>query len=452
MNRATPRLQRRLGVADFTLITIGAVIGSGIFRNPAVAAHRAHVPALIIACWIVGGMMALVGAFVFAELAARRPLDGGLYGYLRDAYGPLAGFLLGWMSLLIVSTGSTAASAVLFAAYLLPLVHAHADARIVAVCAIGAVTLINTLGLRQGSTWQNALVALKVLGIAGIIVAGFIAHPLPQQPAPPIAFASPFAWLGAAGVAMLPVLFSYMGFQSATYMMSETRDPSRTIPLGQIFGVGTVTAIYLLVNVASLRALGAAGLGATATPAADVMSAAFGNPGRLVASAVVAASTLGYMSNSVLCAPRLYFQMAADGLFFRQFAQIGSKTHVPAFAIALHGSIAAIIAASGTYGQIINWVTLPEWLFIMLVAAAVFVYRKRDAQLSRPAFTVPFHPWSTSLFITAVIGVTLAVVTTSPMDSAYAAAVFLAGIIFFFAWKALRRPAATPLYARPGRR
>jgi APA family basic amino acid/polyamine antiporter len=445
MNRVTakifvvPQLQRRLGVVDFTLITIGAIIGSGIFRNPAVVAQRAHVPALIMGCWIAGGVMALIGAFVFAELAARRPIGGGFYAYLRDAYSPAVAFLLGWMSLLIIYTGSTAASAVLFSEYLLPLLHVNADSRLVALSAIACVTMINVLGVRQGSTWLNILVALKVFGIAGIIVAGLMAHPIAPHAPAAVTLSSPLAWLTAAGIAMLPALFSYMGFQSATYVIGETRDPGTTVPRGQIFGVGTVVAIYLLVNVASLRALGASGLAATTTPAADVMAAAFGHTGRLIVSAVIAISTLGYMSGAILCGPRLYFQMAADGVFFKHIAWISPRTHVPVVAIAVHGSIAAIIAVSGTYGQIVNWVTLPEWLFIMLVAASVFIYRKRDAQLPRPAFVVPFHPWSTLLLIVAIITVAIAVVATSPMDSLFGGIVLVTGLVFFYVWKALRR-------------
>ncbi|MBV8198082.1 MAG: amino acid permease, partial [Candidatus Eremiobacteraeota bacterium] len=286
-------------------------------------------------------------------------------------------------------------------------------------------------------TWQNILVTLKVFGIAAIVVAGFIAYPLePSLASAPTQPTNGLGWLVAAGVAMLPVLYSYMGFQNATYVMGETLEPRTTVPRGQIFGVGAVVAIYLLVNVASLRTLGAANLGATATPAADVMGAAFGSTGRLVVSAVIAVSTLGYMSTAMLCAPRLYFQMAADGLFFKQIALISRKTHVPTVAIATHGAIAAIIAASGTYGQIVNWVTLPEWLMIVLVAAAIFVYRKRDAHLPRPAFMVPFHPWSTLTLIAAVIGVAVAVVTSAPMDSLYGALVLVSGVIFFYAWRA----------------
>jgi len=439
-------LQRRLGVADFTLITIGAVIGSGIFRNPAVVAQRAHTPGLIFACWIAGGAMALLGAFVFAELAARRPLDGGFYGYLRDAYGSLVGFLLGWISLLIVTTGSTAAAAILFSEYLVPLLRVHADGRLVAVGAIAGVTIINVLGVRQGGTWQNILCALKIFGIAAIVVAGLLTHPLASHGPPPAITTSSLAWLGTAGLAILPTLYSYQGFHCATYVTGEVRSPGRSVPLGLIYGVGAVVAIYLLVNFAALRVLGAGGLAATTTPAADVMAAAFGPSGRIIVSAVVAISTLGYMSGAILWAPRLYFQMASDGLFFKQVAWISPRTHTPAFAIALHGAIAAIIALSGTYGQIVNWVTLPNWLFIGLVALSIFIYRKRDAHLPRPAFTVPFHPWSTLILIAAILGIAASALINAPMDSLIGAVVLALGISFFYAWKALAK-GRTPLAA-----
>src|SRR5215469_11584797 len=167
-------LQRRLGVLDLTLITIGAVIGSGIFRTPALVARSAHTTPLILLCWVIGGIMAMIGAFVFAELAARRPVDGGMYAYLRDAYHPLVGFLLPWSSLTFVYTGSTAAASVLFAGYLIPLFGWHIEPRIVAVLAIALVTFINVLGVRQGGTWQNILVALKVFGLAAIILTGIL--------------------------------------------------------------------------------------------------------------------------------------------------------------------------------------------------------------------------------------------------------------------------------------
>lgn len=432
------QLLRRLGVVDLTLITIGAVIGSGIFRNPAVVARDARTPGLIVGAWIAGGIMAMIGAFVFAELSARRPQGGGFYAYLRDAYNPLIAFLLGWTILTIAYTGSTAASAVLFSGYVMPLLGLHGDPRLVAVVAIAVVTFINVLGVRQGSTWQNILVALKVFGIAGVIVAGLIvAHPIAAA-APALApFKSNLDALVAFGVAMLPVLFAYNGFQNATYMTGEARNPGLTIARGQLIGVSAVVAIYVLVNIACLRILGPDALAATKTPAADVMTAGFGPAGGAIVAIAIAVSTLGFMSGGVLLAPRLYFQMAADGLFFKQIAWISPRTHVPVIAIVLHGAISCIIAASGTFEQIVNWVTLPDWLFVGLGAIAIFIFRKRDRGKERPAVMVPGHPWSTLLLLVAIVGVSVAVLMSKPTDSLYGAIVIVTGIIFYFVWKAL---------------
>ncbi len=445
MEQAQPaQLLRRLGVLDLTLITIGAVIGSGIFRTPAIVAQRAHYTWLILLCWCIGGVMAIIGAFVFAELAARRPISGGYYAHLRDAYNPLVAFLLGWGALTMTYVGSTAAASVLFAGYLIPLTGLHLDARIVAVVAIAAVTVINVLGVRQGSTWQNILVALKVFGIAAVIVGGLIvAHPLATNAPPLQSFSSPLAVIAAAGLAMLPVLFSYNNFQSATFMSAEAVDPGVTIPRGQIFGMLSVLAIYVLATLAYLHVLGPEVLAKTPTPAADVMRVAFGTPGSVAVAAAIATSTLGFMSTAVLLAPRVYFQMAADGTFFKQIAWISPKTRVPVVAIVVHGSISAIIAASGTYEQIINWISLWPWLFIGLSAVAIFIYRKRDAGKPAPGFTVPMHPWSTIVLIAAIAAVAVAVVVQDPLDSLYGTIVVASGIIFYYAWKRMHGKATS---------
>ena len=435
-------MQRRLGVTDFTLITIGCVIGSGIFRTPAVVAQRVHSPLLITLCWVAGGVLAIIGAFVFAELAARRPLDGGLYAYLREAYHPGVGFVFVWMVFWVMYSGGTAASAALFAGYLGPALGVSADPRLIAATALAAVTVINVLGLRQGAGWQNVLVVLKLGAIGALIVAGFTAHPLAATPPAPDAFANPLQFAGVIGVAMLPALFAYNGFQSATYISVEVRDPARTIPRGMLFGVGTVIAVYLLVSTGCLRVLGTAGLAASKTPAADVMQAAFGAIGSHAIALALALSTLGYMSTAVLVAPRVYFQLAEDRMLFRQVAWVHPRTRVPVVAIIMHGAIATALAASGTFEQIVNWVTLPDWGFIALAAVAVFVFRKRDAGAPAPPVCVPFHPWSTLLLIAAVLAVIGAEVTMYPRDSLYATIVLIVGVVVYFAF-ARRRTAQT---------
>ena len=436
----TPALKRSLGLTDFALITIGSIIGSGIFRNPAVVAQRAHLPVLVMLAWIAGGVLAIIGAFIFAELAARRPQDGGFYAYLRDAFGPGVGFVFVWMDFWLVFTGSTAASAVLFADYVAPAFGIGLDTRFLAVVTLLAVTLINTLGVRQGAAWQNLLVILKLGAIGALIVAGFTANPAAQHAALP-AFGSSMQLLGAFGVALLPVLFAYIGFQTATYVSGEVRDPARTISRALPIGVGIVIAIYLLVSAGCLRVLGVAGLAASTTPAADVMSAALGPVGSRIITVAIALSTLGYMSTAILLAPRVYFQLAKDHMLPRGVAWIHPRTRVPVVAIAMHGLMAAVIAASGTFAQIINWVTLPVWCFIALAAVAVFVLRRRDAGRPRPLGCVPGHHWSTLVLIGAVAGVVVSELALSPLDSVYGALVAAAGTAVYLAVRRKTKPA-----------
>jgi APA family basic amino acid/polyamine antiporter len=428
-------LLRRLNAFDLTLITIGAVIGSGIFRTPAIVAQRAHVPLLILTCWILGGAIALIGAFVFAELASRCPQSGGLYAYLRDAYHPVVAFVFGWTLLLIGDTGGTAAAAVLFAQYLQPLTGWSAPAGAVAVATLAALTFINCLGVRQGGTWQNLLVILKVAAIGGLILAGLFAHPAAALAAPAHAISVPPNAVAAFGVAMLPVLFAYNGFQGATFVTGETKDPERTIPRGLVLGVAAVASIYVLVNAGCLHVLGPAGLAATKTPASDVMQAAIGSAGARFIAAAIALSTLGFMSTRMLVAPRVYFQMAADGTFFKQIAWIHPVTRVPVVAIALEGTIAALIALSGSYERILNWVVAPEWAFIVLAGVAVFIFRRREAAEPMPRTRVPGHPYTTALFVGVLVAIFATELAIYPLDTLYGIVVMLAGLVVYFAWK-----------------
>jgi APA family basic amino acid/polyamine antiporter len=425
-------------VVDLTLITVGAVIGSGIFRTPAIVAQRIHSPALVTACWIAGGALALIGAFIFAELAARRPLDGGMYAYLRDAYHPSVSFVFAWSSFWIAYTGGTAASAALFAIYLGPALGMSLDPRWIAVIALAAVTFVNALGVRQGATWQHVMVVLKVGAIGALIVAGFVAHPVPHV-AMHAALPSPPALFGALGVAMLPVLFAYNGFQNATYASAETRDPGHTLPRGILFGVASVVLIYVLVSTGCLRVLGIDGLAASATPATDVMRAALGPLGSRAIAIAIAISTLGFMSTGILLGPRLYYEVARDGLIFRQIAWVDPRTRVPVVAILMHGGMAAIIAASGTFEQIVNWVTAPDWAFVLLAAAAVFVFRKRDAGLPAPPIGVPGHPWTTGALILVLLAIFVAEVAIYPRDTLYGGIVLLSGAIFYRLWRLHQR-------------
>lgn len=434
------RLLRRLNTFDLALIVVGLVIGSGIFRTPAAVAQRAHEPAFVLACWVAGGVVALIGAFIFAELAARRPVDGGIYGYLKDAYHPVVGFVFGWTFLLIVGTGANAAAAVLFAGYLDPLTGMSIDSRLVAAGTLVVLACINLLGVRQGSNWQNAIGLLKVAALTALIVVCLTAHPNLHAAAPQT-FANSTSLLGAVGVAMLPVLFSYNGFQNATLITAETIEPQRTIPRALLLGMAAVVVLYVLANFGYLHVLGASALATSKVPAAAAMDAVVGPVGEKLIAIAIAVSTLGYLSTCMLVHPRVYYQMAADGLFLRPLAWVSRSRRVPVVAILAQAVVGSAIALSGSYEQIINWVVLPQWLFSGLAAVALFIFRRRDAGKASPPVLVPGHPYTTGLFIVTLAGIFAAEFAIYPRDTMYGIAVMTAGVIAFAAWQRWVSPA-----------
>lgn len=433
-------LARRLGAFDILLITMGSLIGSGIFRTPSVVAQRVHSPTLMLGAWIVGGIVALFGACVLGELAARRPDGCGAYAYLRDAFHPLVAFAFGWTSLLVAFSGGIAAAAVLFAGYVRPLSGLHVDPTILAITTIVAFTLVNFLGVRTGGNTQNALTLLKTLAVGAIIIAGFAAHPVGAQVAP--AVDSRTNVLAGFGVAMIPVLFAYNGAILVTFMTTETKVAARAVPCGLWGGMLTVMLLYVLVNVACIRVLGTTGLAQTTTPASDILRIATGSVGERLVALAIAISTLGFISNRILTAPRLYQAMAQDGLFFRQVAQISPKTHVPVVAIALQGACVIVIVLSGTYEHILNYVVSTSYVFMGLLAVALFVIRSQDrssgtAEVGR--FRVPLHPISTLL----VVGVSWAVAAdtyiTYPRDGLIGLGILLSAVAVYLIWSRRKR-------------
>ncbi len=429
MNAAAPKLIRLLGGRDAALIVMGGIIGSGIFMNPSVVARFVGSGFLVMAVWVAGGAIALLGAGIFAELAARRPQDGGLYAYLRDAFHPALAFIFGWTLLLVSQSGGMAAAAVTFANYFATLTTWHASTAGVAVVAIGAFTAINALGVRTGTTTQNAFMVVKILAIAafaaiGLFVARGTAAPMPVHA--PAAGA-----LAAIGLAMVPVLFAYSGWQTSSFMTAELHQPQKTLPRGLIAGVVLVVLLYLAVNATCLHVLGIAGLAATNTPASQVAGIAFGPIGLTIMAAVIALSTLGFLSNQILTSPRVYFQMAADGTFFKQLAWVNPRTHAPVLAIVLQGLIAIIIALSGSYDQILNYVTCNDYIFFGLAAIALIVFRNRDARdpaAPKPAFRMPGHPVTTLLFLAAAWYVVGDTVLKSPHDTGIGIGILLSGL------------------------
>ena len=441
---AAPKLARRLGLFDATMIVMGGIIGSGIFINPYVVARQVHTPLLILGAWAVGGLIALAGALIYAELAALRPHVGGQYAYIREAFHPAAAFIYGWTLLLVVQSGGMAAVAVTFARYFIDLTHIAIADWIVAAIALGALTLINCLGVRAGSSVQSVLMVLKILAIASLIGAGFwgAGHSsTATQAASPGPVNS--SMIGAFGAALVPVLFAYGGWQTASFVAGEMREPRKNLPRGLLIGVIGVIVLYLAVNFVYVGVLGAGGLAETTTPASEVMRLVLGEKGRKVIAVGIAISTLGFLSQGMLTAPRVYFAMASDGLFFKRVAWLHPRTRVPVVAIALQGVLAIVIATSGRYEQILNYVVSIDSIFFGLTAACLFGLRgsatHTDDSSEAASYALKVSTLVIVLFVAAEWLVAASAIYKYPANSAIGLAILFAGIPVYFFWRGRRK-------------
>jgi len=421
---------RRIRTFDGTMMVMGGIIGAGIFINPAVVAERTPGAGMALGAWVVGGVIALAGAFCFAELGARHPAAGGGYAYLRDAFGSLAGFLYGWTLLLIIATGAIAAVAVTFARYFAALIGAS-DAAVtpIALSAILLLTAINFLGGRPGALTQNIFTLLKLAALGLLIVAGLLAAPTGAVPAPAAA-AAPGAWqlARALGVALIPILFSYGGWQQTNFVAEEMVEPERSLPRALILGVAGVVIVYLLANVAYLRQLGHAGLAASSAPAADVLRHVLGGTGGALVTAGIAASTFGFLNLVILVSPRVYQAMAADGVFLPALARLHPRYRTPGWALLFQAAWAVLLTLSGTYGQLLDYVVFGDWIFFGLTAGALFAFRARDPEGNGAGFRTPGYPLVPALFVLAAAAVVVSSVLSNPRNAAIGTVLIALGV------------------------
>jgi basic amino acid/polyamine antiporter, APA family len=431
-------LARRLGLFDATMLVMGGAVGAGIFISPYVVAQRVHTPAMVLGAWVVGGIISLAGTFIWAELAGRMPKVGGQYAYLREVYSPLVAFLYGWVLLLVIQTGGMAAVTVTFAHYFRDLTGTKSPDWLIGVITIVVLTVVNCLGVRTGGTAQSVLMIIKIAAIALLVGAGnflvrgvhFSWRPILDQPVSSGLFSS-------FGAAMVPVLFAYGGWQTACFVAGELKEPQRDLPRALVLGGAGLALLYISVNFVCVRALGITALAASPAPASDVMRVAMGPKGAYVIAAGIAFSTLGFLSAGVLTAPRVYFAMAEDRVFFRQLAWVHPRTRVPILAIIVQSAWTIVIMLSGTYERIVDYVTSMDWVFFGLSASCLFILRRQAAPFN--GIRTAGHPVTTGLFCLACAGVVANTIYRFPQNTLIGVAILAAGVPVYYIWKRTSR-------------
>jgi APA family basic amino acid/polyamine antiporter len=431
----SPSRPRQLGFFDTTMSVMGGIVGSGIFMNPQLVAKAVDRPSMVVAAWVVGGVIAILGAGIYAELAARRPRVGGQYVYLAEGVHPLAAFLYGWSLLLVIQSGAMAAVAVTFARYALQLVPFGLPESIVAVLTIGLLCVVNVFGVKAGGRTQSVLMVTKIAAIAGFVLLGLLAPSAgtAAAAAPPPLDAGAIPMFGAA---MVPVMFAYGGWQTTTFLAGEMKDAERLLPRAILVGVTGVIVLYVSVTLGSLSALGLEGLATSPAPPSEIAGRVLGPSGATVMAAAIAISTLGWLSQGMLTAPRYYFAMARDGAFFEAVGREHPRTGAPVVAIVLQGAMACVIALWGGYATILNYVISVDFIFMGIAALSLFGLQAQDRRAGgvAPAYRAPGHPVTTLVFVVACWLVAGSAVYKDPGNAAIGLALLAAGVPVFFVW------------------
>jgi basic amino acid/polyamine antiporter, APA family len=438
---ATPSsLPRVLGLRQLIYIVVGTVIGSGIFIVPgAVLRQSGGSVGVALLVWLVGGILSMLGALTYAELGAMRPRAGGLYIYIRDGFGPFAAFLFGWTLFFVIGAGSIATLAVAFVSYLGQLVPmGPVGSRVAAVGLIGVIAAVNVRGTRGSARVQGWTTLLKVGGIIGLscllLVRG---RGLNLEGAPLWPPAVSGQVLSGFGLAMIGTLWAYEGWQYVTYSAGEAEDPQRTFPRGIILGTAALIGIYLLACVAYLAALGPTGVATSDRVAAEAATALFGPAAGKLVALMILVSIFSATNGIVLTAPRAFFAMARDGVFFRRLAEVHPRYGTPAVAIVASSLWAMLLAATGTFEQLLTYVVFIGWVFYGLGALSVFTYRRREPLTPRP-FRVPGYPVTPMLFVASAAAIVINTVISQPGRAAVGFGVVLLGSPAYLIWRSRR--------------
>ena len=425
-----PRLKREIGLLDATMIVISGIIGGGIFFTPATVAQHLPNGTLIIAAWIAGAIVAFAGALTFAELGSRFPHAGGHYIYIRNAFGGLPAFLYGWMLLLIIATGALASLALAFAHYVAAFFPMSDSAqRLLGASVIAVLSVVNILGVKPGTRTTTILTVIKVAALGALIVAG-LAVPLssgssvvPFGPSP-----GGLAILAGFAAALVPISFSYGGWQQLNFVAGEIKDAQRKVPSALALGVGVVALIYVSANLFYLRALGAEGMASSSAIAQGAAQTLFGEGAARAVTVLIAISILAFSNVVVMVTPRVFYAMAQDGVFLRSLANVHPRFHTPATAIVLQGIWAVVLVVIGNIGMLVNGVVFADWIFFGLGAASLFVYRRQSADAP---YRTPGFPVVPAFFVLAAVAAVTSAVISYPKESLIGVGMLLAGSILY---------------------
>jgi basic amino acid/polyamine antiporter, APA family len=434
-------LKRSLSLFGLVMVAIGSSIGSGIFRAPGEVVAQMHHPNYVIGLWVLGGIVALSGALTYAEMGSMYPGAGGLYVYLREAYGDLAGFLYGWFILFVSTSGAIAALATVCAEHILYLAGTPPDGGFRVPLAMGIIiflTVINTFGVQLGGRIAVVFTLSKLLGLVLIIGVGWLlSNPevVQQNYTGTYAQAPLVSPWKAFAAAMIGILFSFGGWQHASFLSAEVQNPQRNVPRAMIIGATVVTAVYVLANMAYMRLLPLEKISTTATIAADALNTRFAWGGTLMAF-LIALSTFGTTSIYCMTTPRMYYAMARDGVFFEQLAHIHPKWKTPVNAMVLQAAWSLLLVMVwGTFGGLIGYATFIDWVGLALVGTAVFVLRKKRPDTPR-LFKTPFYPLPPLIFVGVASVFILLQLFNDPVSScAGLFVIFIGWLVYQFYFK-----------------
>ncbi len=456
-NFVSGELKRNLGLFDSSMIMIGIIIGSGIFITTGIMAKYIPSAGLILLAWLLGGLLTLAGALTYAELGAAMPKAGGQYVYLKEAYGPLSGFLFGWIVFLVYQTGGIAGLAIAFSEYFSyfspwyslkhtffslridifsqPFTLSISYGQIIAITIIICLSLVNYLGIILGKIVQNLLTVSKIGILIIFIILGFTmgkGNPIDFSLIPEEFNASQL--LIGLFIALISVFWTFDGWNNITFVAGEIKKPGRNLPLALIIGTTVVTILYFLINIVYLSAVPASKMAGVERIAEKSATILFSGPVTAILSGVILLSILGSINGSILTGPRVYYSMAKDKLFIKRAGTIHTKFKTPGFAIIIQGLWSCILTMSGTFEQIITFVVFVSIIFWIAAAFAVFRLRKKYPDLPRPYKTWGY-PYVPAIFIIASFAILLFTLFVKPVESLAGIIITITGIPAYYYWK-----------------